>query len=1171
MILYERFFKQLCVRKKEHIFTPRFFPIAEIELPRGSVYHHIPQDATEHGIDQHDVMIDRYSHDIYIDHVAKLSTPFGNPIVRPIATMGLIKKYHSRNKRFKLVRNVKAVMNNRMHLIVENYGIAQQAITYRPGIFSNYYRWYNMQFSVLQRMTELQGSTERPQFLQLALPGSLPQLSQLRIYSDRMSKGLDKVSSGVESLSDHDGVDCSAIGFLPEIIQEIRHLKQQIQSTGLESVDQDVLLGYRLLLDNITGKEIPPLTGDVRQLDAGIEALQAFESKVMRYKPDLNPSVMQRLRTPNDYWLLHLWMWFGLNREASLFSMLDHNQLDKIHFILTNLGAYTVIRLDVIEDWRTSLLASASNHGKVVDNFSKHMLKFITKLFEIKTGGEEIDPSNEQQQEVFTGAVEPTVPPVIAGKETAVELNEEDNEDPALSYTDLYGIKIPKIDVPDDPTEGEEPSTSPAEPVADVEVYEDRSLGDDIDDEEFNYDRERRVNNITTFVDNTPNPEDGVINYIEQLADAGMMTAAEYKRYKALAVGYKKIPNPIGKGALEELMTLDPMVLSRLSDKAVPDSVSIVDKGMLTSTLNEYDQRYIEQVLESDIANVVMGIQNTGVVVLDYAREEVIDAATKYISYAVQVQKVGGKITTIRFKLPKIEADGTYLINGVKSRMKKQRVDIPIRKVSPSRVSLTSYYGKLFMDRSSRSVYNYGKWLCDRVVALSISDQPTVTNITLGRVFNPAYKVPHTYALLAQRFSGFVYGEYQFIFDHRKIEEQTDPEVIARYARDQLVICGQRGHETLLMDKDGMLYVDHGHGLEMISDIETLMGVDSHKAPVEMVELKVQGKYLPVGIILAYYYGLSALIEELQLPIRVVPRGERLALQPDERSILFNDEVIIFSRNDRLGAMLLNGFNQYAKEIVRFSRYDFDRKSAYLSVLTGAGLSIRWLRELDLLREMFVDPITRDELVRIKAPVKFDLLLLHGVKMLLNDQHLRETSSREQRVRGYERLSGAVYLQLVKASRVLKSRASSGKVGLELHPEAVWYSIMDDTTTSPVEECNPLHNIKEVEDITYGGTGGRTSRSMTAPQREYIDDNMGMISESSVDNADVGYRGFMPYDPLLTDLRGNTTAATSDTSPTNLFSTTALLVPGVDRDDRWSSIGRSVHCMSNCAVIDYRM
>lgn len=1178
MILYERFFKQICVRKKEHIFTPRFFPITDIELPRGSIYHFIPQDATEYGIEQRDLLINRYDNDIYIDHIQKLDTPMGNPIVRPISFMNVVKKYHNTHKRFKLVRNIKAVMGNKLHLIVENYGIAQQSVNYRPSIFSNYYRWYNMQYTVMKKMTQLQLETERPQFMYLQLPGALPQLSQLRIYSDRMSKGLDKVlSGGLEDLNDPQ-LDNSNDSFIQDVLGEITYIKEMVASTGLESVDMDMLNGYNILLGQLSMGNAPKVQLShskevtLANLDAGVEALEAFESKVMKYKPDLNPAVMHRLRTPSDYWLLHFWMWCGINREASLFSMLDHNQLKKIHIILGNLGAYTVLRLDVLENWRESLLATASGPDKVLDNFSKHMLKFITKLFMIKTGGEEIDESNEQQQDVFSGAtmVEASYRDGSASGDEKPDTGAGDDGGPSPetedSYEELYGIKIPKA-----PTVEEEAVVPPAaqdgetKPDDAVDIYEERSLGDDIDDDEFNHDRESRVVKVDTFVDTVPKPEDGVDLYIEALADAGMLTAAEYKRYKALAQAYKQIPNPTGEGTLEDLMTIDPGTLTDLSGKEAPDSPSIIDKGMLSSALLNYDSKYIDKVMDADIANVVMSIQNSGIVVIDYNREEVVDAATKYVIYSVQVQPVGGKVTTIRFKIPKIESDGTYVINGVKSRMKKQRVDIPIRKVSSTRVSLTSYYGKLFMERSSRSVYNYGKWLGDRITALTIVDNPTVTNLILGRVFNPKLKSPHVYALLAQRFISFVFDDYTFIFDHKKIEATEDPDLITRYANDSLIICGKtKMDEHILMDKDGMLYEAHGGELESVGDIESLLGLDSGKAPVEMAELKVQGKFIPVGFIIAYYYGLSAMIEQLKLEVRIVPRGEKLNLQSDERVVMFNDESIVFSKNDRMGSMLLHGFNNYSKDITKFSRYDFDRKSVYLSILSSAGLTIRWLRELDLLREMFVDPITRDELIRMKAPVKFDLLLLHGVKLLLTDQHLRETSSREQRARGYERISGAVYLALVKAARTHKTRNAGVKAGLDLHPEVVWYSIMDDTTTSPVEECNPLHNIKETEDITYGGTGGRTGQSMTAPQREYIDDNMGMIAESSTDNADVGYRGFMPHDPLLTDLRGNTQAATEDTSPTNLFSTTALLVPGVDRDDELY-----VRCTSDCTVIDF--
>lgn len=1151
MILYNAFFRRTVVRKKEQIFGPRFLQLSQLELPRGSLLHYIPSDLTEYGIENNDILINRYSEDIYIDHVPKIETPLGNPQRKPVSLLPSIKRYHNSHRRFKLVRNITSVIKNPLYMIVENYAMAQHQLVYRPAMYSNYYRWYNMQYTVMHNMTRLQEESNREQFVYLPMPASLPQLQQLRIYEERLSAGLDKVQNGT-GLESFDDISPEArIGYAMEAMleyQDTANLSEPMtgdqahafQTMVLWATDHKVNLAEQIHNYYLGSAE--------SVLRVGMEALGAYASKVMNFTPQLSMAVMNRLRTPADYWFVHFWMWLGNQREASLFSMLDHNKLDKIHLIIGNVGAYSIVRLDVLDQWRTEVMNKSKNPETAVQNFRKHLLKFMTRLFDVKNGNETViqhlDDESAPNEVIEVAENQTEAPSDVA---------------PASQNTTTFGVEVPTLEdvtvvsspkpVKAGKTKNIGSALNDEPPVDAVDVYETRTLADDIDDDEFNHDVEsRRADEVVYQPNATTAPEDGVLLYLERLTDAGVLTAAEYKRFKMLAEAYKTIPNPVGPGTLADLMVIDPSKVSDIGGLNAPDSVSIVDKGLLKSSTKDFDKNYIKHLLEADVVNAVLSIQNSGVAVIDYQREEKKDAKNHYVVYTVQVQPVGGKVTTLRFRLPKVADDGSTVVNGVKTRLRKQRVDIPIRKVSSSRVSLTSYYGKLFMMRSELSKYNYSEWLSRRIIGLSIQDSPDVTKLVLGRSFDPKVRVPHLYAILAQRFKGFQYLDYDFNFNRREMIAFFGDELVSKYAQNRLVVCGVCEDHPILMDDNGTLYLAKDDTLSNIGDFETLIGLDTAKAPIEIVTLGVFRRAIPVGLILAYYYGLGNMIEQLNLQVRTVNRGERYQLTKDERAILFNDEALIFNRTDRLGAMLLGGFDMFDKEVSRFSRYDFDRKSVYLNVLSSAGMGVRWLRELDLMREMYIDPITRDELLKMNAPIKFDLLLVHGVKMLQNDRHIRETSFREQRVRGAERMSGAIYLELVRAMRIQKARATSAKVGVELHPDAVWFELMKDTSSIPVEECNPIHNIKDSEVITYGGSGGRTSRSMTKPTREYIADNIGMISEASVDNADVGYTAYLSMDPLITDLRGNTQAATEDTNPTHIVSTSALLAPAADRD-----------------------
>jgi len=1168
MLLYETFYKRIVVFRKNQFFGPKFFPLADFELPRGALLHYIPTDPSEVGPENNDLLVNRYGDDIYVDHPIKVFTPLGNPIYKPISVQSLIKKYHNTHRRFKLMRSLKSVINNKRYMLIENYALGQHQIHYRTSLFTNYYRWYNLFYTTIHTAGKYQGESDRKQFIYLTLPSAIPMLQQLKIYEERLAKGLDKTlpGSGLEAFNDVLAQDpLYLLGYALEAFEAAYQDPSAVNFADCAALLSQATQGQASLTYNENPK---------RFLAEGLEVLGAFESRVVNFSPVLSLNVMNHFRTPNDYWFIHFWMWLGEFREASLFSMLDHHQLDKINLVFGNMGAYTVLNLGVLETWREETLEGASNLDSALDNFRKHFLKFFLKLFSVKTGGSDAEgeatvveaAARSEGDDTFIGT-NPETGELIATSEAEVK-------EPKSKTKTVYGLELPDID--DEPVEDIPQAKAPSKPallpkaprsatpetkdadkkgtvteneVDEAERYETRTFADPLEDGDFNRDTETRRPRETMAVDGAPEPEDGVLAYLETLTDAGQLTAAEYKRFKELAVRYKVVENPVGDGTLEDLATIDPKTVADLGGLDAPDSISIIDKGMLKSSTKDFDKNYVKNLLEADVANAVLSIQNAGIAVIDYRREEHQDARNHYVVYSIQVQPVGGKVTTLHIRVPKIAEDGTMYVNGVKTRLRKQRADIPVRRINATTVSLTSYYGKIFMQRSALAVHNYPQWLCNRVIALSESLDSPVTKIVLGRSVDPRYKVPHLFAVLAQRFKEIDIGEFVFIFNRKDLLERFGEETFAHYQRSKLTVCGVYQDQPLLMDDSGIVYSVQDEGLTNQGDFEALIQLDVAKAPIETAVLGIFRKAVPVGVILSYYYGLSGMIEQLNLQVRVANRGERYQLSKDERAVVFSDEVLIFNRTDRLGAMLLNGFTFFAKELTRYSRYDFDRKSVFLGLLTTNGMSVRWIREFDLLRELFIDPITSQELKRINAPQTFDRLLTFAVKMLLNDNHLRETSFREQRVRGYERISGAIYLELVRAVRTQKARGATNKTGLDIHPDAVWYNVMSDTSSIPVEECNPIHSIKDTEIITYGGNGGRTGRSMTKPTREMIADNVGMISDATVDNADTGYTGYLSADPLLTDLRGNTQAATEDTDPTHIVSTTALLAPAADRDD----------------------
>ena len=68
-----------------------------------------------------------------------------------------------------------------------------------------------------------------------------------------------------------------------------------------------------------------------------------------------------------------------------------------------------------------------------------------------------------------------------------------------------------------------------------------------------------------------------------------------------------------------------------------------------------------------------MNIHKAGIAVTKFDVEHIQDAVNDYNSYTVKVNPVNGNPSLIRFKIPNIDDDGSYLCNSVRCKLKKAK------------------------------------------------------------------------------------------------------------------------------------------------------------------------------------------------------------------------------------------------------------------------------------------------------------------------------------------------------------------------------------------------------------------------------------------------------------------------------------------------------------------
>ena len=179
--------------------------------------------------------------------------------------------------------------------------------------------------------------------------------------------------------------------------------------------------------------------------------------------------------------------------------------------------------------------------------------------------------------------------------------------------------------------------------------------------------------NLRDF-DTSASPEEKIKEICDDLADSGLITAAEYRRFLNLSASYKTIVSPDGKTTLDTYSTVTPedLVVEPVEFTDIP---TVLDKTMLKSTTLDMDAKYIKEVMQKDVASMVVNAQKGGFVITRYDVERIESILGAYDMHSVRVTPIEGQPSTIRFKLPVVDEDGVYVANGIRYKMRRQRVD----------------------------------------------------------------------------------------------------------------------------------------------------------------------------------------------------------------------------------------------------------------------------------------------------------------------------------------------------------------------------------------------------------------------------------------------------------------------------------------------------------------
>lgn len=629
------------------------------------------------------------------------------------------------------------------------------------------------------------------------------------------------------------------------------------------------------------------------------------------------------------------------------------------------------------------------------------------------------------------------------------------------------------------------------------------------------------------------------------------LTPAQKERAKTISKKWKEID-------IEGVPLQD--IITKSNDQSIEDNTldfmkgEIPDESMAKSSVANFNGSYMKKMFTKDLVSNLVAFGGQGMFLTNISTTDTSDEFNEQIEYAVKFEDAKGKTHNIKFTLPKVNEMGHCLINGNYKSMRLQRVNTPICKISPTRVSLNSYSSKQLVERNVAKAHSFYESF-KRAISKAQDDQYGFTG---DSIVYPSKTLPYDYTELASNHSSFVTSSFRWTFNYDKRYVELNPEVAQTVAAKESkfgIFFGLGGvtNEIAYFINMQCVVSKYDVNTKKLLGKTTILDetVDALNVKVpnftEWVTLSVLNKTIPTIFALCYRFGFMHMLDYVGADYEIYEVNERVTVATTDIVIKFNDKKLVIKGTPKLVGLLFGGFSKF--DLSNTSIEEMESRDAYFDMMQDLKLSINYLRGIDAMFDGFIDPITRDILVQMGEPTNMKDLLIRATVLLTTTDHLEPASAGNHRFRSYERMTGVVYSKLQKALNAYNNSSSANKT-FSVSPYEISQAIVTDPLLRNVETLNPITAAKEMCGATHIGEGGRSSETFVVKDRQYTKDNIGILSESTVDSGKVAVDVQTSVNPTMVSARGLTESKdVKDLEPSNILSTTSLLIPFADRDD----------------------
>jgi hypothetical protein len=646
------------------------------------------------------------------------------------------------------------------------------------------------------------------------------------------------------------------------------------------------------------------------------------------------------------------------------------------------------------------------------------------------------------------------------------------------------------------------------------------------------------------------------------------LTSAQIDKIKNIANKHLEIPIKINNEiiTLEELLAEDKNELLKVEEEYFEHLENLdVPDYMKKSTINKFNEEYIEKILIRDIAESLLSFSSQGIFLTDLKIKEERTEINKvnHLKVTLTYRNKEGKFVnkTIPFSIPQINENGEMLINGSVKTLRHQFITKPIVKINETTVSLSSFLNKTIVEKMKTKASSFGEHI------KKLINKNTDNNVKVVYGSNKIHretKVSYEYYELAKFISSIEFKEdkSKFIFNYNTRFENYDDntkELLKSLEKDYGTFVGYNNEYYYFVNINGFLNYYIIEDKTILEEETTFLdyfyiNINVPNKPLaDWVNLKILNKKFPMIFVLAYRYGFSHILDYLDINYKVFNNKEEKIItdSPSDTVVKFKDFTLVFPRGPLYKSLFTNGLTWFKFDDIYLE--DMEVHDTYLELLLNKDISINFLKGINNFFDLFLDPKTKEILARMGEPTNMKDLLIRATTMLVEGSHLKPSSRRNFRTRSYEKIPYFIYNELARAINEYNNAPMSINIPISIKEHQIMKDIVDDTLVDNTDIINPIHQIKMLRAFSFSGPGGRTDESFVEKDREYPEDGLGVMSEATVDSGKVSMNRIMSVSPQIADLNGMFDEFdennVEDLTPDQLLSITALLFPGATNND----------------------